>query len=135
MYECARYHDTFLVSLSLGNKVVLYCIAYIPRGTISCHRRLWQILDSIHYEVFNRDILPVLCEMYHYIIPARFWRIVDRTGPGSTGEGVQEGASAPPSARVSSEKCTRCAMRYRIRPFTLADFLFKTGAITRESYR
>ena len=25
MYECAWYHNTFLVHLSLGNKVVLYC--------------------------------------------------------------------------------------------------------------
>ena len=24
--ECARHHDIFLVHLSLGNKVVLYCI-------------------------------------------------------------------------------------------------------------
>ena len=26
VYECAWYHNTFLVHLSLGNKVVLYCI-------------------------------------------------------------------------------------------------------------
>ena len=102
---------------------------------MSRYRRLWHILYDIDHEVFNRDVLPVLCEMYSYIISARFWRIADSTGPGSTGVGVQEGASAPPSPHDSPEKCTRCVMQNRIRPFTLADFLFRIGVITYELYR
>ena len=39
MGECARHHDIFLAHLSLGNKVVLYCIVLY-----ALHNILWLTL-------------------------------------------------------------------------------------------
>lgn len=109
-------------------------------------RHLFKLLYPIDHVIFLRDVLPVLCHKYDYIIPARFWKVdVSRT----TSEHVQageregmEGAASPgefspmpgSSREGNGDVCGRCMIRRRVRSTGVADFLFQKWAVTFTMY-
>ncbi|XP_070202223.1 uncharacterized protein [Littorina saxatilis] len=93
-------------------------------------RRVWTILYGIRHEVLVHDVLPVLCKRHSHIIPESFW--ISDHSPHDSPAGSRGGSGA--SVGVEGGGCTRCEIRRRLRPSTLADFLWKAGVMSFDVY-
>ncbi|XP_070202216.1 serine-rich adhesin for platelets-like [Littorina saxatilis] len=93
-------------------------------------RRVWTILSGIDHNIFVHDVLPVLCERHAHIIPESFW--ISNRSPHDSRASSRRGSEA--SVGVEGGGCTRCEIRRRLRPSTLADFLLKAEVMSSDVY-
>ena len=70
MYECAWYHNTFSVHLSLGNKGVLYCILGSPTSCSQFHLIIPLYLINLRNTAGNTDC----CRMIMCLSKKVSWR-------------------------------------------------------------